>query len=120
MREDVAAAPDSDEEDLWDFGTVRPAARRGPVANPASHGLRTMNEAGMNSRRAPVASSPPKQSTADKENAFAKNPEDMLLRDTVRNSMPPPAHAPKTPSPLSPEIDDLVTMFLLFETFKAT
>ncbi|KAF7188331.1 Serine/threonine-protein kinase svkA [Pseudocercospora fuligena] len=83
----------SEQEDLWDFGTVRPVGRR---ANPMP-GLRAMNESGMNSRSSHVPSSPPKRSASNKEN-FGVEDSENLERGTVRGAMLPPP-LPKTPSP---------------------
>ncbi|KAK4615665.1 Serine/threonine-protein kinase svkA [Fulvia fulva] len=88
-------ARDTDEEDLWDFGTVRPAARR---AQPGP-GLRVMNESGMNSRSSHVPASQSNRFGMDKENGAGG--EENVPRDTVRGGgssmLPPPL--PKTPSP---------------------
>ncbi|KXT09366.1 hypothetical protein AC579_3826 [Pseudocercospora musae] len=83
----------SEQEDLWDFGTVRPVGRR---ANPMP-GLRAMNESGMNSRSSHVQSSPPKRSASNKENSGVEDSEN-LEGGTVRGAMLPPP-LPKTPSP---------------------
>lgn len=86
---------DSDQEDLWDFGTVRPIGKR-------AHGppLRAMNESGMNSRSSQLPPSPTKCSVSNKENAW-DDPDQHFQRDrdTVRGAMLPPP-LPKTPSPL--------------------
>ncbi|KAK3715257.1 Serine/threonine-protein kinase PAK 6 [Vermiconidia calcicola] len=92
MRED-SPSRDSEEEDLWDFGTVRPVGRR---ANGAS-GLRAMNESGMNSRSSQVSSSQGKRSVSNKENAYVED-EAASNRGTVKGNMAPPP-LPKTPSP---------------------
>lgn len=84
---------DSEDEDLWDFGTVRPVGRR---ANGAG-GLRAMNESGMNSRSSPFSTSPTKRSVSNKENSYDED-EENGRRGTVKGSMPPPP-LPKTPSP---------------------
>ncbi|KAK4500040.1 hypothetical protein PRZ48_008226 [Zasmidium cellare] len=90
---------DPDEEDLWDFGTVRPAGRRnhGP-------GLRTMNESGMNSRSSHAPASPTKRSVSNKENDASSNDDhennENIEGSTIRGGgamLPPPL--PKTPSP---------------------
>lgn len=86
---------DSEDEDLWDFGTVRPVGRR---ANAGAGGLRAMNESGMNSRSSHISSSPMKRSVSNKENAYGENEENSTTRGTVRGSMPPPP-LPRTPSP---------------------
>ncbi|QIX00249.1 hypothetical protein AMS68_005766 [Peltaster fructicola] len=78
---------DSGEEDLWDFGTVRPAGRR---AQPG--GLKTLNEAGMNARSSQAPLSLSKRSVSNKENA----PDDAGI-ETVRGNMLPPLEPPKTP-----------------------
>lgn len=83
----------SEQEDLWDFGTVRPAGRR---AN-APHGLRAMNDSGMNSRSSQIQASSPKRSLSNKENLGAEDSEN-VERGTVRGAMLPPP-LPKTPSP---------------------
>ncbi|KAF2769319.1 Pkinase-domain-containing protein [Teratosphaeria nubilosa] len=84
---------DSDAEDLWDFGTVRPVGRRAG----GTGGLRDMNESGMNSRSSHISSSPGKPSVSNKENQYGDEdvPDDI---STVKGSMPPPP-LPKTPSP---------------------
>lgn len=84
---------DSDQEDLWDFGTVRPVGKRahGPP------GLRAMNESGMNSRSSQLPPSPTKRSFSNKENAW-EEADEHVKRGTVRGSMLPPP-LPKTPSP---------------------
>lgn len=91
FRED-SPSRDSEEEDLWDFGTVRPVGKR---ANGTT-GLRAMNESGMNSRSSHVPSSPTKRSVSNKENVSEE--EETASRGTVKGSMPPPP-LPKTPSP---------------------
>ncbi|KAH9829279.1 serine/threonine-protein kinase 24 [Teratosphaeria destructans] len=84
---------DSDAEDLWDFGTVRPVGRRAA----GTGGLRDMNESGMNSRSSHISSTPGKRSVSNKENQYED--EDVLDDiSTVKGSMPPPP-LPKTPSP---------------------
>jgi serine/threonine-protein kinase 24/25/MST4 len=84
---------DGEDEDLWDFGTVRPTGRRG---NNGVGGLRAMNESGMNARSSLIPTSPIRGSDANKENDHAA---DDALRDkgTVRGTMMPPPS--KTPSP---------------------
>lgn len=93
--DDVEYPPARNEvnEDLWDFGTVRPAGRRG---HPAP-GLRAMNESGMNSRTPQAPPSPTKRSVSNKENIDAENME-ALEGSTIRGAMLPPP-LPKTPSP---------------------
>lgn len=84
---------DGETEDLWDFGTVRPAARR---ANGAG-GLRVMNESGTNARSAQPPASPTKRSVSNKENAFDEESAN-VADGTVKGSMQPPP-LPRTPSP---------------------
>jgi serine/threonine-protein kinase 24/25/MST4 len=84
---------DGEDEDLWDFGTVRPAGRR---ANGAP-GLKAMNESGMNSRNSQAPPSPTKRSVSNKENSFTEE-EQPPIRGTIKGSMLPPP-LPKTPSP---------------------
>jgi serine/threonine-protein kinase 24/25/MST4 len=92
MRDD-SSIHDSEEEDLWDFGTVRPIGKRAG----GNGGLRAMNDAGMNSRSSAVANSPTKRSFSNKENACDdQNP--YAPRSTVKGAMAPPP-LPKTPSP---------------------
>ena len=86
-------ARDSEEEDLWDFGTVRPAGRR----TNGTTGLKAMNESGMNSRNSQPPSSPTKRSVSNKENSFTED-EQPSNRSTIKGSMLPPP-LPKTPSP---------------------
>lgn len=81
-----------DETDLWDFGTVRPAGRRGN----AGPGLRPMNESGMNSRRSHAPNSPSRRTVSNKENVDGDVPDG--TGQTVRGAMLPPP-LPKTPSP---------------------
>ena len=90
-RED-SPSRDSEEEDLWDFGTVRPIGRRGNTYT----GLKPMNEAGMNSRSSQVSSSQSKSSISNKENSHEGDRPP--ARGTVKGSMAPPP-LPTTPSP---------------------
>nr|POE63460.1 serine/threonine-protein kinase svka [Quercus suber] len=92
FRED-SPVHDSEEEDLWDFGTVRPVAKRGNDAL----GLRAMNESGMNSRNSHMQQSMGKRSVSNKENAYAEEVKE-AGRGTIKGSMLPPP-LPKTPSP---------------------
>ncbi|KAK3670101.1 Serine/threonine-protein kinase PAK 6 [Recurvomyces mirabilis] len=92
---DSSPERDSEEEDLWDFGTVRPIGRRGNGAAPC--GLRVMNNAGMNSRSSHISTSPTKRSFSNKENSYGAE-EDDDPSGTVKGAMPPPP-LPKTPSP---------------------
>jgi serine/threonine-protein kinase 24/25/MST4 len=83
-----------EDEDLWDFGTVRPVGRR---AGGGAGALRVMNDSGANSRTSQHnPSSPSKRSVSNKENLY--DDEDESSRGTVKGSMPPPP-LPKTPSP---------------------
>lgn len=89
-----APAPSSHEEDLWDFGTVRPVGGRARGNNGA---LRPMNESGMNSRSSQFQSSQSRRSVSNKENALSEDIENSS-RGTIRGSMLPPP-LPRTPSP---------------------
>ncbi|SMQ52597.1 unnamed protein product [Zymoseptoria tritici ST99CH_1A5] len=87
---------DRDQEDLWDFGTVRPAGRR----NHNTPGLRTMNEAGMNARSSQQPHSPTKRVVSNKENDWVvADVENMMEDDTLRGGAMLPPPLPKTPSP---------------------
>jgi serine/threonine-protein kinase 24/25/MST4 len=93
-RED-SPTRESEDEDLWDFGTVRPVGGRAK-GNGGHSALRAMNESSTNSRSPQLPSSPSKRSVSNKENA----PEDVEKSEhgTIRGSMLPPP-LPKTPSP---------------------
>ena len=65
-RYEDTSARNSDEEDLWDFGTVRPVGGRARGNNGA---LKPMNESGMNSRSSHIQSSQSRRSVSNKENA---------------------------------------------------
>ena len=105
MYED-SRATDSDQEDLWDFGTVRPLGQRG-------HGLRSMNESGINARRQ-GSLSPTKDKASDGENAphpsmqgrtpqVAASPLPRDASPTKRFAVPPsPIVAANIPLPASP------------------
>ncbi|KAI5358547.1 Putative protein kinase [Septoria linicola] len=84
----------AEEEDLWDFGTVRPAGRRG---NPGT-ALRPVNDNGMNSRRSHAPNSPSRRTVSNKENIDGENLENQGPGQTMRGAMLPPP-LPKTPSP---------------------
>jgi serine/threonine-protein kinase 24/25/MST4 len=93
-RYEDTSARNSDEEDLWDFGTVRPVGGRARGNNGA---LKPMNESGMNSRSSLVQSSQSRRSVSNKENAPSEDVENST-RGTIRGSMLPPP-LPRTPSP---------------------
>lgn len=97
---DVDSPSRDSDDDLWDFGTVKPAGRRANGTN----GLRVMNESGMNSRSSQAPSSPTKRSVSNKENAYAQEDEG-TDPGTIKGAMPPPP-LPKTPiaskQPLQP------------------
>lgn len=93
-REDSPSHATEEEQDLWDFGTVRPIGGR--RANGGTAGLRAMNESGMNARSSQPPSSPTKRSVSNKENAGSED--ENANRKTVKAAMPPPP-LPKTPSP---------------------
>ena len=92
--------PTPEEEDLWDFGTVRPAGGRG-------HGLRPMNDAATNAR---TASDSPRSS--EETNKFRFDPQDTVrvpssptkssMMDSFSTSAMPmsPTKVPLPPSPL--------------------
>ncbi|KAM3414585.1 Serine/threonine-protein kinase svkA [Cercospora zeina] len=82
-----------EDEDLWDFGTVRPAGRRG-----AGTALRPVNESGMNSRRSHAPNSPSRRTVSNKENIDGDGVEQHEPGNTLRGAMLPPP-LPKTPSP---------------------
>ncbi|KAF2842685.1 Pkinase-domain-containing protein [Patellaria atrata CBS 101060] len=115
---DEPESRDSENEDLWDFGTIRPAAGR-------AHGLRAMNDAGANSRnRKPspldLGILPPSPRKVDPLCIGVENA-NMQPRDTIKapiSPIPPlsptktpvtsftpqsPAAAAKIPLPPSPE-----------------
>ncbi|KAK5681545.1 Serine/threonine-protein kinase PAK 6 [Elasticomyces elasticus] len=92
---DSSPERDSEEEDLWDFGTVRPAGRR-TNGGGGMNALQAMNESGMNSRSSHISTSPTRRSVSDKENGWAEDDENDP--GTVKGSMPPPP-LPRTPSP---------------------
>jgi serine/threonine-protein kinase 24/25/MST4 len=83
---------DGEDEDLWDFGTVRPTGRR----NNGAGGLRAMNESGMNARSSQIPTSPTKGTDANKENDHAAE-DGLREKGTIRGGMMPPPS--KTPSP---------------------
>lgn len=91
---DDSPSQNAEDEDLWDFGTVRPAGRRGH----AGPGLRPMNESGMNSRRSHAPHSPTRRTVSNKENIDAELAETPGTGQTMRGAMLPPP-LPKTPSP---------------------
>ncbi|KAK5110805.1 hypothetical protein LTR62_005516 [Meristemomyces frigidus] len=93
---DSSSEHNSEDEDLWDFGTVRPAGRR--ANGGVGGGLRVMNNAGMNSRSSHISASPGKRSVSNKENSYGVDDDSESPRGTVKGAMPPPA-LPKTPSP---------------------
>lgn len=92
-------ARNSEDEDLWDFGTVRPVGGRARGNNGGA--LRPMNESGMNSRSSRMQTSPSRRSVSNKENAPADDVEN-TSRGTIRGSMLPPP-LPRTPSPSKPQ-----------------
>ncbi|KAF1824182.1 Pkinase-domain-containing protein [Dissoconium aciculare CBS 342.82] len=84
---------DGEDEDLWDFGTVRPAGRR---ANNGMGELRALNDSGMNARSSQMPASAIKSNDSNKENDHSSgsvSPD----KGTIRGSMMPPP--PKIPSP---------------------
>jgi serine/threonine-protein kinase 24/25/MST4 len=93
-RYEEITAQNSDDEDLWDFGTVRPVGGRARGNNGA---LKPMNDSGMNSRSSHVQPSQSRRSFSNKENAPSEDTENSG-RGTIRGSMLPPP-LPRTPSP---------------------
>ncbi|KAF1355058.1 kinase-like domain-containing protein [Delphinella strobiligena] len=97
VREDTPPV-DSEDEDLWDFGTVRPISKR-------NAGLKVMNEAGMNSR-SHVGQIPGSERTSVKETR--SQGEENTHHHTIRapsptksaSSAPPP---PPPPPPFASE-----------------
>ena len=85
---------DSEEEDLWDFGTVRPVGKR----TNGTNGLRAMNESGMNARPAQIPTSPTKRSVSNKENDIVDDEPRLPNGGTIKGAMLPPP-LPQTPSP---------------------
>ena len=91
--------PSSEDEDLWDFGTVRPASRRAP-------GLKVMNEAGMNSRSRQTHQPSVSERSSTKQTQ-PKDGEENMDRPTIRapsptkadSSMPPPPRLTDSYSP---------------------
>ncbi|KAL8809064.1 MAG: hypothetical protein Q9223_003456 [Gallowayella weberi] len=89
-------------EDLWDFGTVRPAGGRG-------HGLRPMNDAAANARTRNVAVTADNRQTSDSALDPKKaNGNATLIDDTVKfpapNAQPLSSSPPRRPflPPMSP------------------
>ena len=85
-----------EDEDLWDFGTVRPAGGRGA-------GLRTMNDAAANARTRNSSdaanesnSSPTKSRT---ESGHSRTSSEHSINDTVKASNAPPSTQPSGMSP---------------------
>ncbi|KAI4230074.1 MAG: hypothetical protein L6R36_000331 [Xanthoria steineri] len=87
------------DEDLWDFGTVRPAGGRG-------HGLKPMNEAAANARtRSTVGTDDEKETPFDDTVKFpAPNDQPLASSPPRRPILTPmsPATAAKVPLPPSP------------------
>lgn len=80
----------SEDEDLWDFGTVRPVDRRG-------QGLRPMNEAGTNARNRGPESPAPSPSKA-RNFSGEENQGRRTLRGGAPNMPPPPVPRDASPS----------------------
>ncbi|GAB7355232.1 hypothetical protein MBLNU459_g5783t1 [Dothideomycetes sp. NU459] len=91
IRED-SPPPSSEEEDLWDFGTVRPASRK------TAAGLKVMTEAATNSRNKAAQPSVSERSPA-KQSRFHEG-EENIGRGTVKantNMAPPPLPSDSLP-----------------------
>ena len=87
-REDASPST-SEDEDLWDFGTVRPLSRRTP-------GLKVMNEAGMNSRNQSTlpslgGRSPMKQVSLRSEGENVDRQTTIRAPSPTKSSMLPPS-----------------------------
>ncbi|KAL8803218.1 MAG: hypothetical protein Q9182_003319 [Xanthomendoza sp. 2 TL-2023] len=89
-------------EDLWDFGTVRPAGGRG-------HGLRPMNDAAANARTRNIAETADHQQSSNSALDLKKaNGNATLIDDTVKfpapNAQPLSSSPPRRPflPPMSP------------------
>ncbi|WPH03103.1 Hypothetical protein R9X50_00597800 [Acrodontium crateriforme] len=100
-QHDNTSDRDSNEEDLWDFGTVRPVGRRGPTTSNGP--LRAMNDSAANSRKSQPPPTSPKRSVSSKENTFDDETEDTTLgRNTIRGCMLPPSPSKITTTFLPP------------------
>lgn len=82
--------PTPEEEDLWDFGTVRPAGGRG-------HGLRPMNDAATNAR----ASGDSSRSSGD-GNRIRSDPVDTVKTPSLATKSPVKSSFPISATPMSP------------------
>lgn len=88
VREDTPPV-DSEDEDLWDFGTVRPVSKR--IA-----GLKVMNEAGMNSR-SHMGQIPGSEHTSARETK--SHGEENTQRHTIRAPSPTKSAVSALPPP---------------------
>lgn len=90
VRED-SPSPSAEEQDLWDFGTVRPASRK-------TAGLKVMTEAATNSRNQTSQPSVSDRSPV-KQSPFREG-EENVGRGTIKgNANMPPPPLPKDTSP---------------------
>lgn len=90
IREDPAPAT-SEEEDLWDFGTVRPLGKR-------AAGLKVMNDAGMNSRN--LSSQSAVSDRASSKQTASQGREENLGGPTIRAPSPTKSSSNMNPPPL--------------------
>lgn len=90
VRDDTTPS-NPDQEDLWDFGTVRPASKRAP-------GLRVMNDAGMNSRNQ-VGQPTLSERSPVKQNRLTRGEENDNL-PTLRAPSPTKSQPTMAPPPL--------------------
>ncbi|RAL15624.1 putative Ste20-like serine/threonine protein kinase [Aspergillus homomorphus CBS 101889] len=86
--------PVDEEDDLWDFGTVRPAGGRAPALKP-------MKEADMNARTHDIAEQNPKVSSR-KGVARERSNAPTVPMPPKRNAAPVPSSPSKIPLPPSP------------------
>lgn len=94
VRED-SPPPNPEEEDLWDFGTVKPAGRR-------NAGLKVMNEAGMNSRNH-ISQSSLSERVSVKPNSLRRG-EENVNRPTIRAPSPSKSSSNMAPPPLPKDV----------------
>lgn len=80
---------ESDNDDLWDFGTVRPVGGRGT-------GLRPMNDSATNARASAEPSATKGQSEWDETVKAPSSPQ----KSPIKSAFPTPAKVPLPPSPM--------------------
>lgn len=84
----IPAPHSSENEDLWDFGTVRPVGGRGP-------GLRPMNDSATNARASADPASAKSRPEWDETVKAPSSPQ----KSPVKSTFPTPAKVPLPPSP---------------------